>query len=287
MPREWDDLGSIHRAFGPDMERAIREALQRLGNPSDVVRDLLARGEIDRAIASLPWVDAMGALEQRIYRLALLVQARAAREATQRHSIGYSFDLRNPSAIRSAQQQAGDLIREVTVETRLAVRDIVVRGQRDGVDVREQATLIRQHVGLTRRQANAVYNFRQGLVERNYPPDKADRMTQRKHDQGVRFRSRMIARTETIRASNSGQQELWRQARDSGIIPATARRVWVASPDACEYCEPMNGQVVGLEENFTSGASRTRTGALRRLEPALTPPIHPQCRCSLSLELAA
>lgn len=290
MPRQWNDLGGILRRFEPDMARAIEEALRRLGSPSERLLEALQRGNIDAAMEALPWAETMSALERRIYRLALMVQSRAAREAAPqlpRPVARYSFDLTNPRAIQAAQQQAGDLIREVTVETRLAVRDIVVRGQRDGLEIREQVKLIRQHVGLTQRQANAVYNYRQGLVESGRSPEQVDRMTGRRYQRAIRQRSTTIARTETIRASNSGQQELWRQAREAGIIPAGARRVWVASPDACEFCRPMNGQVVGLEEAFQSGQARGAAGQVRQLPSTLTPPIHPRCRCSISLEVAA
>lgn len=287
MPRKWHNPASGMGGFTGDIESAVLEALNRLGTVSDDVRALLNAGHIERALDALPWADAMTALERRIYRIALLVQARAARQTATRHSLGYTFDLSNPEAIRSAQKQAGDLIREVTVETRLAVRDIIVRGQRDGVTVVEQAQLIRQHVGLTRRQATAVYNFRRGLEARGVPPARIERMVERKREQGVAYRARTIARTETLAASNAGTQEIWRQGVERGIIPKTARRVWVASPDACPHCKPMNGQLSGMQEYFRSGSTRTGDGRFRTLEPVLTPPLHPNCRCSLSLEVAA
>lgn len=288
MPRpNWQDFASIHRTLGRDMAKAVEEALARLGNLSPEVRELIAAGRIDRAVEMLPWSDMMTNLERRVYRIALQVQAKAAATAERRYSLGYRFDVMNPEAVRSAQRQAGDLVREVTVETRQAINGIVTRAQRDGIDVREQARLIRQHVGLTRAQANAVYNFRRGLVERGLKPERIDRMVERRREQALRYRATTIARTETIRAAADGQQNLWRQGVAQGIIPPSAVRIWVASPDACPICKPMNGQRVGLEQEFRPGAVRQAGGTFGRPDGVLTPPAHPRCRCSLSLEIAA
>lgn len=282
----WDSLPGIRSAFGSQMESAILDALKRLANPSAEVAALLEQGRLDAALDALPWTEAMSTLERRIYRIALQIQVRAAQQTVQRQSLSYRFDVMNPHAIRAAQQQAGDLIREVTVDTRLAVRDIVVRGQRDGVDVRDQAKLIRQHVGLTRRQATAVYNFRRGLEERGYAPEKVDRMTERRWERSVRERSITIARTEAIRAANSGKDELWRQAMVAGVVSPASRRVWVASPNACELCKPMNGKAVGINDHFPSGIRRKPDGSFREVPSVKGPPLHPRCRCSLYLEAA-
>jgi SPP1 gp7 family putative phage head morphogenesis protein len=73
----------------------------------------------------------------------------------------------------------------------------------------------------------------------------------------------------TIRAANSGQREIWRQAREQGLIPDEQQRQWIASGDAntCPICAALDGTTVGVDEEFDEG----------------DPPIHPQCRCTTTL----
>jgi hypothetical protein len=58
------------------------------------------------------------------------------------------------------------------------------------------------------------------------------------------------------------------------INPARTLREWIVTPDdrLCAYCASMDGQRVGLGEDFQSG-----------LGPVHEPPLHPQCRCAVSL----
>jgi hypothetical protein len=81
----------------------------------------------------------------------------------------------------------------------------------------------------------------------------------------------------TLRASHHGQHESWKQATRQGVLPATARRVWIVTPDARLRPEHaaiprMNPDGVGLDEPF-----RTPDGDF------LNPPIDPNCRCGVGL----
>lgn len=83
-----------------------------------------------------------------------------------------------------------------------------------------------------------------------------------------------IARTETLTASNQGQQGLWQEAKRQGLLnPETTRRVWLVTNDDrldTEICEPLDGEETTLDTPFPGGI--------------MSPPAHPSCRCSLALK---
>ncbi|HEY6965883.1 MAG TPA: phage minor head protein [Burkholderiales bacterium] len=95
------------------------------------------------------------------------------------------------------------------------------------------------------------------------------------------FRAQMIARTESIRATNVGVQDAWRQAIEAGKVPETlVRRRWLVSPDerTCDVCDSIPGmnpdRGVGFAEPFA-----TPNG------PLFLPPAHPNCRCTVFLRV--
>lgn len=208
-----------------------------------------------------------------------LGEAQAAFEAlvhTPTFGAAIRFDLTNPRAVRAAREQVAVLVREVTAETRAAVRDIIARAQRDGLGINAQRDIIARHIGLTRRQMGAVYNLRRELEDLGLPESTLQQRADAYYARLVRHRARVIARTETMSAAHLGQQELWRQATEDGVLSADTKRRWIVTPDdrLCFRCAPMAGQTVGMEEVFRSPADGTLVS---------TPPLHPQCRCSLSL----
>ena len=74
-------------------------------------------------------------------------------------------------------------------------------------------------------------------------------------------RAMMIARTETARADIAGMIAGWKA---SGVV---ASKQWIVGEECCDECEEMDGEVVGLHDEFSDGSDG--------------PPLHPNCRCSL------
>ena len=214
-------------------------------------------------------------------------------------SIDLSFDLLNPEAVKFLQNYSFNLIRQITDETRESIRNVVVRAFREGGHPFEQAREMRDSIGLTANQEAAVASYRNSLmstdrmqetlqrslrdgrfdrsvmsaVNNQRPLEQAqiDKMVARYRERFIDYRAKMIARTETIRASMAGQRELWRQAKDQNLFDEKhTRRVWIASGDAntCPECAELDGTSVALDEEFVGG----------------DPPLHPLCRCSQGLE---
>lgn len=72
-----------------------------------------------------------------------------------------------------------------------------------------------------------------------------------------------IARTETARAQTEGSVAGWKA---SGVVGG---KQWSAAPDCCDICQELDGEIVGLDEQFDDG----------------DPPLHPSCRCGLDAVL--
>lgn len=223
--------------------------------------------------------------------------------------IGFSFNLLDPEAVAFLQSHQFDLIRGIDDRTREAMRLAFILAFEVGVPPAAQARFLRAMVGLTPSQAQAVATFRENLLTgtrgslgsalrrelrdkrfdatiraaqasgQAIPAARIEAMTEGFARKFLSFRATNIARTETIRASNAGQQALWNQLADQGLINRTTiRRVWITTLDdrLCPICEPipsMNVEGVLLNQPFV-----TPVGAI------LFPPAHPQCRCDVIIE---
>lgn len=185
-------------------------------------------------------------------------------------SVRLAFDVTNPEAVRWARTRSARLVREITTETRQAIREMVGRAFTEGLPPRELAKLVRDAVGLTSRDADAVLNRFMRLQAEGRPAAQVYRMSRAYADRLHRRRALTIARTETMAASNEGQDRLWRQAMRAGHLDPTMRRMWITTAlESCERCEPLDGTTAGMNESFASGVMR--------------PPLHPNCRCTVGL----
>ena len=148
-------------------------------------------------------------------------------------AFGFTFDLDDPDAVRVAESLAGNAVQGVSRETKQAIRELVVRGFREGIPPRELARQIERIVGLTVRDAGAVSNMflnltADGSLTASQVSDRVDAYARRL----LRRRAENIARTETINASTQGRRLGWQRAADQGLLnPSTARIIWIVTPD--------------------------------------------------------
>jgi hypothetical protein len=187
------------------------------------------------------------------------------------------FDVVDPLAASFATQQVALLVKQITQETQAAIQTVIGRAFTDGLTRRDAAALIRPLIGLTERQALAVFNYREGLTENGVAASRAETLVAQYAARQLRRRADTIARTELMAASHAAQHALWQQAADKGLLEADrTRRKWIVTPDdrLCRVCQPLGDQVRALDEPFESPIDG-RT--------VLTPPLHPNCRCTLAL----
>jgi hypothetical protein len=204
-------------------------------------------------------------------------------------SLTFSFDKTNPEAIRWAETQAAKLVVDVSESTRRAIREIISRAFEEGLAPREAAKLIRSAVGLTHQQSMAVINLRMQLLEakpgtrvRGVRVPKTGASGDFVNKVGTKYADRLrkqraltIARTETVEASNVGQQLAWKEAKKEGLLTNRALREWIVTPDdrLCLQCLPMSGATAPIDGTFKTPEGRSVSG----------PPLHPRCRCGQGL----
>lgn len=278
-------LQRIADAATPQVRQAFLDAIQRIRGTiqEQELRDALERGDIEGALRALDLENRMrtqlNANMTAPLEDVLLAAGRAAPaliKPPRGGQITMRFDVTNPKVAQFIRDYDFSLIRQISQESRDAVRDVVLNAVRfGGHPVRDQAKQIMQVVGLTTRQANAVGNYRSALEEEGREGDQVDRMVDAYQNRVLRQRANNIARTETIRASNAGQTMAWDQAADKGLLNrGSMRRQWLVTPDdrLCVFCAAVpalnpGGQPIG-------GMFTTPLG------PVAYPPLHPQCRCA-------
>lgn len=199
-----------------------------------------------------------------------------------------AFDRTNLEAVTWAGEHSATLVSEVLDETRKAIRKVIVAGFQNGIAPRELSRILVSVVSLTEVQANAVVNLHQtiltspgrlvraGKVRVRVPVEgmddaRLDKVLHAYADRLSRQRAIAIARTETIAASNKGQELLWQQAQEKGLLPAVLRHAWIAAPSerTCPICLAMDGETVVVGEMFSGGVT--------------LPPAHVMCRCTTGL----
>ncbi len=185
--------------------------------------------------------------------------------------------IQSPTMLRAAETLTADLVRDVTEETRRALRRIIHESMRDGIAPIDAARLIRQTIGLTERQALSVRAIR--ATNPSAAVGYADKL--------LRQRAMNIARTETMRGANRGQQIAWREMARDPLMP-TVRQRWSTAPDdrLCDLCAPMDGKIIGLDAAFESNERGVLPSKRVPLPVAMDvegPPLHPSCRCTLGV----
>ena len=294
---EWK---AVHRAADrgiPALRGPFLDAVENLQDSVSVadMEILIQQGGAAAVVGAIPWFRFEADLTNAFLPAIKDTQHRAMRGVlglleddtpadrivlTKQHIVA-RFDLTNPQSVQVAARQAAEAVQRISGATKRAIREIIRRGQLGLLTVREQARRIRDLIGLTERQTASVLNFEAKLIEQGVTGQRLESMVLRKFEQTLSRRAMTIARTETIKSANLGQQNLWRQAADQGLINRDkAQRRWIATSDdrVCPICAPMDGQLRPLEEPFVSpfnGAS------------VLVPGIHAACRCAVALEVAA
>jgi hypothetical protein len=280
----------------PALESAIREsrfdqlwrhlALERLGSALRPTLNRLAvvhdRAAIDASmrIASAP-----------------ISKARPSRLVTPA-VIHLTYDPLNAATV-AAQNVTNDAIAAHVEDTAQATaEEILSRGLSSGARPAVIARALRDTLGLSVAEANAVESYRaaldrgarspliRALRDRRYDamidrgrlsPEQIERIVARYAARYRAFRANRLARTEGLRAANQGRAAAW--AQYAALTGEGYRRFWLIAGDelVCPICAAipdMNPEGVAPDEPY-----QTPIGDLMR-----PPDPHPQCRCSERFE---
>jgi hypothetical protein len=272
----------IARRMQPEMRKAFLFAVNKAKNEMSV-QEITAAFETRSAsivLSKVPLAEfeaAFGEKGDKVLKQTLkLAGDHAAKVLAKDLGLPVSFDLTNVRAVTWIRRNGAAMVTNVTEQTRAAIVQAIERAIIEGRPPAPAARdLIRLHVGLNKQQEKVLAAFQAKLIK-----EDAANIEKRvaKYAKALeRQRSLNIARTETLNASNGGQQTLWLEAKDAGYLdPAKTEREWLVTEDDrldVNVCEPMDGQQRGLEEPFTAGDGRS----------VMHPVAHPSCRCSMRL----
>lgn len=297
-------------------ERRIREAFDEYvlnALKDDVLSqlvDAVMLNNIDRALEILrPHVLAMSNVLPVVYTDAGIDMAKEIVAALPALTVGIGFDPSYPAAVDEMRAMRLNFIQQITQSQREMIRGVMEQSFSQGFGPRKAGQLIRESIGLTARQQQAVQNYRQLLenrdsaalrrdlrdrrfdrtVERAIRDDKPlskdqiDKMVQRYYERYLQHRSEAIARTEGVRATSQARMNAIQQAIDeTGLDPTTIRRKWNRTNDARtrDWHRVMQDQTVGMDEAFTDGLGNKLMYPGDPAAPAETT-IH--CRCVITI----
>jgi hypothetical protein len=272
----------IARRMQPEMRKAFLFAVEkaRRSMSIEVIAAALEARNSNAVLDKVPLAQfekEFGEKGEKILKQTLkLAGDHAAKLLAKELALPVSFDLTNIRAVQWIRRNGAEMVTNVSNQTRAAIVAAIERAIIEGRPPAQAARdLVKLNFGLNKQQEKALANFHAHLVEEG-ASNIEDRVA--KYAKALeRKRSLMIARTQTLNASNGGQQTLWLEAKDAGFLdPNSVLRQWLVTDDDrldVNICEPMDGQEVGLEEPFETGDGRS----------VMHPSAHPDCRCSMRL----
>jgi len=166
------------------------------------------------------------------------------------------FDVIGEEAVKWSEGHTAELVTAVTKETQKAIKAFIVDGVKKGKSIPAISRELRPLVGLTEKQIFAVANYEEWLIV-NRPEysmkvirEMAEVRARRLH----RFRSQLIARTETASSLSEGARQGYAQMGVKNLQ-------FVAGSGSCDECNDLDGRVFTIAES---------EGVI---------PVHPGCRC--------
>ena len=269
----WEDILKIAEKYLPRVKREFLEAIEEVQD-SIALNELakaIEEGDLTRALEKIDWgkLTLFAQTFKDTFAEIIKEAGEYAAKNLKKLGIEMKFDLLNPKTIDFINAHTGELIKQITDEQRKIVRDIIRTAFEEGGHPRKVAKQIKEVIGLTERQANAVNRLRQSMLEQGISISKVEEAVSKYADRLRRYRAETIARTETLTATNKGQRLAWEQAVDQGYLdPAKYEREWVVTPDdlLCDQCAEMQGMRAPIGGVYPNGVEG--------------PPLHPNCRCT-------
>lgn len=249
----------LAESLEPKYQRAFLEAIERLRGRVDIqalVQALQAGSlaEIEAALSLDTLDQELKVLTDRALEAIQKGGRLTAGQVSRSAGAVLAFDIANPRALEAVRRVGGDLVREITETTRLGIRAEIGFQFLQGRAPMQTAHVLERRLGLTQYQMGIVRNYEAtlrdavrgeitfGELQRRYtlnPVRGPGGLQEARIEAAVRqyearllaLRAEMIARTETIRATETGRQEAWRQAQEAGVLEFDQLREWLTAED--------------------------------------------------------
>jgi len=269
-----------------EIRQAFIDAVNRLGDQIDInqIKTLLEQGRVDQAISVVDaQLTAQGfqPVAQAITAAAVNAAQQSATAVNALGEMNISFGITNPTTVDFLRTYEMGLIRAMSQDALASVRTAIQAGVASGRNPIDTARDVRQFIGLTDSQTQAVLNYRNALTQgsrdalsrqlrdRRFDPtvaraargesvlssDQIDNMVSRYSARYLKYRSETIARTESIRALNAGNHQLWNQFVASGKVGSnTVTKTWITAGDDLvrDTHAELDGEEAALNEPFDS-----------------------------------
>jgi hypothetical protein len=241
-------VGALARADGR-IRRHFLRIIQGTRGLADLegVASLLQSGRVDAALGLLAG-DLGESLATAVDQAYIAAGFSAAAALRGEIDTLLDFNMANTRAVNHLQQTRLRLVVGFNTEQRAATRIFLQDAFARGLSPIEQARALQRSIGLTQHQAQIIQNYRRDLQGRSrnalarqlrdkrFDPTvlrsiesgvdlteaQIDRMVTRYEEKWIRFRAQTIAETESRAAAGAADEELWNQAIEQDVLPASA-----------------------------------------------------------------
>lgn len=298
--------------------RAFLDAVAGIVGTATLVQleELLMQGRVEEALEALDSASAaLGSQYGQSFTEAARDTARFLSQTAL--TVTVAFDQTNTRAVSAISRNQLRLTREFNAEQRRATRRALQDGITRGINPRDQARQFRQSIGLTERQMASVERFRHLLtdgragnlpsrtvldralrdgrfdrtilrsIRDNVPltAEQVDKMIERYAQRFLQYRAEVIARTEALRSTHEGVDEMYRQAVDLGQIdPRGLRRTWVTAGD--ERVRASHARLNGIEQPLGEPWQADAGPLMFPGDPNAPASETVQCRCIISTRVS-
>ncbi|MBQ3337558.1 MAG: hypothetical protein IJG80_09160 [Selenomonadaceae bacterium] len=264
------DLNGFLRSLGEEPVRWLARQVQSWGDFSyDELAAAIEAGNLDGLIDwQARWA---GVVNQTLAPMWLKAIEEASKKATQGMTV---LSDSNDYVKAWINSRGGELITLLSEESRLAVMNVILRGQALRMAPRQIAQQVRPLIGLNERQAQANIKYRERVYNKLVGNGMSEERAAARAEKAAltyagkqhRFRAETIVLTENAYAYNRGAHMGVSQSIADGYM-GRCEMVWTTAGTnrVCGRCLELKDKVVGHTDE--SGVT--------------IPPLHPRCRCAI------
>lgn len=306
-------IEELLKKYDKRIAQAFLEGISNIQNTITLtqIEQAIIRGDIFAAanIITQAVVAASFVTFTRELQSALIAGGDFSEKIANANKIQFTFDVTAPSPARFFQDYKAAKVREISQDMQRTIGAIIQRGINAGENPRETARLVRDGLGLTVNQEQAVYNYRaylddlsgaaldRELRDKRYDrtiaraiklgqplsKEQKEKMTAAYRRKYINRRAETIARTETMTMVSEGREQFWQEAVKNGVVDQNRiSREWIVTSDsrlrdAHAAIPRMNKGGVGLNEPFKSPLGLIRFPG----DPMASAGNRINCRCTV------